>query len=192
MNAKADDKIDQIQKTAEWVRAAQQGDRSALGELFIRYEKTVYAIAFRRLGNASEAQELVQEVFIRAMQKMDQLRNPAAFGGWIRQITARMAINRISLRRAVFSMEPDYFETTLMGGDTPERGLMEIEKQTQVRDGMARLRAMDRHTLEAFYMHGHSLAEMADHFDAPMGTIKRRLHVARKRLAEEVPELSPV
>lgn len=192
MNAKANNKIDQIQKTAELVQAAQRGDRAALGDLFIQYEKTIYAIAFRRLGNPSEAQELVQEVFMRAMQKIDQLRVPAAFGGWIRQITVRMAINRISRRHAVFSMEPDYLEATLLGGDTPEHGLMASEKQTQVRDGMARLRDMDRDTLEAFYLHGHSLAEMSHHFEAPIGTIKRRLHIARKRLAEQVPELAAV
>ena len=57
---------------------------------------------------------------------------------------------------------------------------------------MARLRKMDRETLEAFYVRGQSLAEMAKAFDAPIGTIKRRLHVARKRLAEEVSELATV
>jgi RNA polymerase sigma-70 factor (ECF subfamily) len=46
-------------------------------------------------------------------------------------------------------------------------------------------------TLEAFYVQGHSLVEMAAEFDAPVGTIKRRLHVARKRLAEELAELAP-
>ena len=66
---------------------------------------------------------------------------------------------------------------------------MRDEKREQVRDGLARLREMDRTTLEAFYVEGQSLAEMADEFDAPIGTIKRRLHVARKRLAEQVAEL---
>ena len=47
---------------------------------------------------------------------------------------------------------------------------------------------MDRETLEAFYVRGHSLLEMSDEFDAPVGTIKRRLHVARKRLAQEMGE----
>lgn len=56
MNAKANNKIDQIQKTAELVQAAQRGDRAALGDLFIQYEKAIYAIAFRRLGAPSEAQ----------------------------------------------------------------------------------------------------------------------------------------
>ena len=55
-----------------------------------------------------------------------------------------------------------------------------------MRDGLGRLKELDRETLEAFYVRGHSLLEMADEFDAPLGTIKRRLHVARKRMAKEV------
>ena len=50
----------------------------------------------------------------------------------------------------------------------------------------------DRETLVAFYVDGRSLLEMSDDFDAPVGTIKRRLHVARKRLAKEVEELVAV
>ncbi len=48
---------------------------------------------------------------------------------------------------------------------------------------------MDRDTLVAFYVRGQSLIEMSHHFDAPVGTIKRRLHVARKRLAKEIEHL---
>ena len=50
---------------------------------------------------------------------------------------------------------------------------------------------MDRKTLEAFYVRGQSLVEMSTEFGSPIGTIKRRLHVARKRLARELEELAP-
>jgi RNA polymerase sigma-70 factor (ECF subfamily) len=63
---------------------------------------------------------------------------------------------------------------------------MEGERSSQVRAGLNRLRDLDRETLVAFYVHGQSLLEMSEEFDAPLGTIKRRLHVARKRLADEV------
>jgi len=76
------------------VEAAQAGDRDAFGELATRFEPMVYATAVRRLGNHSEAQELCQEVLVKAMQKLEQLKVPAAFGGWLRSITVRMAINR--------------------------------------------------------------------------------------------------
>ena len=79
---------------AQLVRAAQNGDRDAFGQLVTRFERAIYAIALRRLGNDAEAQELTQEVFVQALLRLDQLRAPERFGGWIRSITVRMAINR--------------------------------------------------------------------------------------------------
>lgn len=69
------------------VLAAQAGDREAFGELARRYERSVYATALRRLGNHAEAQEVCQEVLVRAMQKISQLREPEAFGGWLQSVT---------------------------------------------------------------------------------------------------------
>ena len=119
MNALVNEKIQEIQRTAQRVIAAQAGDRAAFGELFVQYEKSIYAIALRRTGNPSEAQELVQDVFMQAMQKIDQLRAPEAFGGWLRQITVRMAINRMVRRKVAFSTEPEVLESTVLGEGTP-------------------------------------------------------------------------
>ena len=146
--ASSDDKTELI----ALVRAAQRGERDAFGQLFERFERHVMAIALRRLGDYGEAQELCQDVFIQAMKKIRQLREPEAFAGWLRSITNRMAINRL-IRRP-----NDY--------------------------------AIENETLVAFYVHGRSLNEMSSEFEAPVGTIKRRLHVARKRLAKEVEELA--
>ena len=66
------------------------------------------------------------------------------------------------------------------------------ERQSHVRTGLKRLRSMDRETLVAFYIKGRSLCEMSNEFGSPIGTIKRRLHVARKRLAEKLQDLTAV
>ena len=85
---------------AQLVRAAQSGDRDAFGGLVERFERTVFEIALRRLPAYSDAEELTQDVFLQAFTKLDQLREPAAFGGWLRSITIRMAINRAVRRPA--------------------------------------------------------------------------------------------
>jgi RNA polymerase sigma-70 factor (ECF subfamily) len=168
------------------VAAAQDGDRDAFGELAMRFEPMVYAIALRRLGNHSEAQELCQEVLVKAMQKIDQLKVPAAFAGWLRSITVRMAINRQVRRAPVVATEPQALDATCIETDTPLDAVLASERAVQVRGGLAQLGDLDRHTLEAFYVRGESLAEMSTSFRAPIGTIKRRLHVARKRLARHL------
>ena len=176
---------DQLE-TADLVLAAQRGDRTAFGQLFERFERTVFAIALRRLGDFNEAQELTQDVFVQAMTKLEQLREPAAFAGWLRSITHRMAINRMVRRGPAIPTEPESMEANCIEHVTPLSLVLQNERKAEVRDGLGRLRDLDRETLEAFYVKGHSLVEMSDEFDAPLGTIKRRLHVARKRLAKEV------
>ncbi len=174
------------QTLAELVIAAQGDDREAFGELVVRFERTVYGIALRRLGNHAEAQELTQEVFVKAMQRLYQLREPVRFGGWLRSITSRMAINRATRRKPVAVTEPAILENTCASPATPLDNVLQRERAAEVRAGLGRLRVLDRETLEAFYVRGQSLIEMSDEFESPIGTIKRRLHVARKRLAQEL------
>jgi RNA polymerase sigma-70 factor, ECF subfamily len=176
---------------AETVRAAQRGDRQAFGCLIETHEQAVYATVFRRLGNHAEAQELCQDVFIQAMRKLDQLADPRCFGGWIRAIAARMAINYAMRRGPRMSGEREILENGCVERRTPLVAILAREREDQVRRGLRKLRAMDRETLEAFYFEGSSLVEMSRQFDTPVGTIKRRLHVARKRLAKELEALTP-
>ncbi|MEE2706570.1 MAG: ECF-type sigma factor, partial [Planctomycetota bacterium] len=68
----------------------------------------------------------------------------------------------------------------------PLDNVLQRERAEEVRAGLGRLRVLDRKTLEACYVKGQSLIEMSDAFESPSGTIKRRLHVARKRLAQEL------
>ena len=174
------------QTAAQLVRDAQAGDREAMGELFERFEQYVFSIAMRRMGDWNEAQELTQEVFVQAMMKLDQLRVPEAFGGWLRRITNRMAINRLTRKRPAFTWDPDRLAEVYVDDETPQQAALHRERDEQLHEGLKRLRELDRQTLTAFYFEGQSLIEMSDQFEAPIGTIKRRLHTARKRLAAEV------
>jgi RNA polymerase sigma-70 factor, ECF subfamily len=176
---------------AQTVRAAQAGDRQAFGRLIEDFQPAVYATVYRRLGNHAETQEVCQDVFIQAMRKLDQLDDPRCFGGWIRSIAARMAINYAVRRRPRPSGDSGVIATACLENDTPLVALLAREREDQVRRGLRKLRATDRKTLEAFYFEGRSLGEMSRKFDAPVGTIKRRLHVARKRLAKELEALTP-
>ena len=183
--------VDERCQLAQLVSQAQSGDRQAFGDLVERYQRQVFATALRRLGNYAEAQELCQEVFIQALTKLAQLREPSCFGSWIRSIARRMAINRVVRRAPTVSTEPETLEATCTETRTPLANVLDRERNDQLHAGLRRLGDLDRETLLAFYIRGQSLIEMSDSFDAPVGTIKRRLHVARKRLSKEVEELIP-
>jgi RNA polymerase sigma-70 factor (ECF subfamily) len=164
------------------VERAQQGDRVAYGELFERFQPTVYAVALAKMRNPSEAQELAQEVFLHGMKKLPQLRDPNCFAGWLRQITVRMAINRLTRRGPLQKVEAEVLENAESAGETPLEEMVRAERAAELYRGLACLKPTDKATLMAFYIHGRSLKQMAREFDTPIGTIKRRLHVARNRL----------
>jgi RNA polymerase sigma-70 factor (ECF subfamily) len=164
------------------IERARGGDRQAFGELVERFHPAVYAVALARLRDVNEAVELTQEVFIHAMTKLEQLRDPHCFVGWLRQITVRMAINRVTRKGPVQGTEPEFLQNAPAGSDGPLDELVRSEVRAEIRDGLERLKPVDRATLEAFYIRGRSLKQMSREFETPIGTIKRRLHVARNRL----------
>jgi RNA polymerase sigma-70 factor (ECF subfamily) len=171
------------------VTLAQAGDRKAFGQLAQQFEQTVFATVFRRLRNHAETAEVTQDVFIQAMRKLPQLREPARFAGWLRRIAVRMSINRAVRRPNETARSPEMFGSLTDNTRTPLADLMKSEEAAEVRGGLEKLRELDRQTLIAFYFEGQSLKQMSDQFDSPIGTIKRRLHTARNRLKEMLVEM---
>jgi len=174
------------QELLDLVLLARAGDRDAYGQLVTRFESTVYAVALSRLRNPTEAQELTQEVFLHGMRKLPQLRDAACFPGWLRQITVRMAINRLTRHGPLARAESDMLEQAEAAGTTPLDEMVRAELREELWRGLEKLKAVDRATLIAFYIRGRTLKQMSREFETPIGTIKRRLHVARHRLKEEM------
>ena len=168
------------------VRRAQRGDRDAFGSLVEQFQPTVYAIALRRLGNPSDALELTQDVFLHVLERITQLREPERFAGWLRQVAVRMAINRATRRVAPPSVETGILEGASLESDEPLDQLIDRERAQRVTEALGKLKSLDREALDAFYLRGHSLIEIAEMLDVPLGTVKRRLHTARKRLKVEL------
>ncbi len=178
--------------TEQLVLDAQQGQTESFGALADRFQRMVYLVCWQRLRNHAEAQEVSQEVLVKAFEKLFQLKEPAAFAGWLRSIAVRQSINRCTRRGPSVAVEPQMLETMCGQDSPPIDNLLANERADQLHAGLSRLARLDRNTLQAFYLQGQSLLEMSDAFAAPVGTIKRRLHVARKRLAKELDFLQAV
>jgi RNA polymerase sigma-70 factor (ECF subfamily) len=161
---------------------AKTGDRAAFGELVQRFHPAVYAVALACLRDPNEATELTQEVFIHAMTKIAQLRDPHCFVGWLRQITVRMAINRVTRKSPIQGADPEVMQNAPGVNAGPLDEMVRSEDRADIWKGLDRLKPLDRDTLVSFYIQGRTLKQMAREFETPIGTIKRRLHVARNRL----------
>src|SRR5205814_8404437 len=117
-----------------------------------------------------------------AMRRIGQLRSPTASGAWLRRITVRVAINRGLRKQPVAVVDTSVLESAVRPGPEPLDDLVREERRRKVRDAVAKLKPIDRDALAAFYLRGRSLLEIAKEFDVPVGTVKRRLHTARRRL----------
>ncbi len=173
------------------VERAKTGDREAYGELVTRFQSSVYAMALSRVRDPLEAQELAQDVFVHAMRKLPQLRDARCFAGWLRRITARMAINRLTRRGPLFGADPEMLDAVQANTRTAEENFAVGEAVEQLKEALAQLKPLDRQTLEAFYIRGRSLKQIAKEFAVPTGTVKRRLHVARLRLKTVLEGIDP-
>ena len=167
------------------VRAAQHGDQHAFGRLLERHRQMVYGTARGVLRNDADAEDVCQEVFMQAMRKIDSLHKPSHFSGWLQRIAHNKAINKKRSKKRESRWTND-FSRVFGQQAAPDANLVANEAHARVRQALGRLKKLDREILVAFYFDGHSLPEISRRVVRPIGTIKRRLHVARKRLAKDL------
>lgn len=171
----------------EIVQAVRAGDLDRFRELIDRYEDQVYAVAWSRLGDATLAEEVVQESFIKAYRYLDWLQNPARFGAWLTRIARGLAINlgirnRRELRRrrrwALDAAGPS--ATDGAGADA-----FGIADDT-LREALAGLSASHRECLVLHYLEGRSIQDAAHALGVTKGAFKVRLHRSRAALRESI------
>ncbi len=185
-------KTEATRKLVQTVRAAQAGDTDAFGILFEQFHEYVLTVAKKIVKDDSTADDVVSETFFKVMTRINQLRDPAAFIGWLKMIAVRQAQNVLSkskrriLGRCLILHSELATDQVVSNQIGPRKEAERAEMRELVKRQLNHLCELDRVTLEAFYLKELSLRQMAVVFDCPIGTIKRRLHVARKRLKESI------
>jgi RNA polymerase sigma-70 factor (ECF subfamily) len=159
-------------------------DQDAVAELYDRHGRLVYSLALRILRSPSDAEEVVQEVFVRVWSRADsydeRLGTPAA---WLARIARNRAIDRFRSRRARGGLEPvagdpaREAETAVASSvdDNPELLIAGQSTAGAVRGALARLPEAQRRLIEAAFFEGYTHQELADRFGVPLGTVKTRI-----------------
>ncbi|MBL9137873.1 MAG: RNA polymerase sigma factor [Verrucomicrobiales bacterium] len=171
----------------EIVHAVRAGELDRFRELIERYEGQVYAVAWSRLGDASLAEEVVQETFIKAYRYLGWLRDPSRFGAWLTRITRGLAINfGIRHRRELHRRQRWALDLSATG--TGEAVLEEgpLVSHDALREALAGLSANHRECLVLHYLEGRSIQDAAQALGISAGAFKVRLHRARAALRESI------
>lgn len=169
----------------EMLVRAQEGDVEAFSSLLELYQKPVYNLCYRMLGDAYEAEDAAQETFLRAYKNIQRCDRTRAFSTWILSIAAHYCIDQIRRRRfPILSLDSD--DTYLDPPDSqpgPEAALVTAQNQQAVQILLASLGAQDRAAVVMRYWYDFSYEEIADSLSLTVSAVKSRLHRARRELA---------
>jgi RNA polymerase sigma-70 factor (ECF subfamily) len=156
------------------------GCPDAFDAVYRRYEKFVFKIAFARLTNYHDAEDVTQQVFIETFTHLHRLEDPAKFSAWLRRLTRNLCADKLRRKLIVIASADALIqcaaETIVPAHDFPceARGI-----------AMHALSRTLRETMELHYLQNCPLKEISARLGVPLGTIKRRLHEARLRLREK-------
>lgn len=173
-----------------WVAQAQRGDDQAFTQLVEAYQKPVYNLCYRMLGEPEAAEDAAQETFLRAFQRLSRYDAKRPFATWLLSIAAHYCIDRLRRRRfSTFSIDEQdddspAFEIPDADAPTPERESVRREQQEKIHGLLASLDATDRAAIVMRYWHDASEAEIAESLGLTVSAVKSRLHRARLALGK--------
>jgi RNA polymerase sigma-70 factor, ECF subfamily len=169
------------------VRAAARGDTAAYRRLVETHMRAVYAVAYRIVGDADDADDVAQETFVRAWEALERYDERYAFYTWLRTIATRLALHVRGKRRRRRTDGGESFETAAETvadtGADPVANAAAAELRMHVQEALDRLPEEQRAVV---LLRGQemSYAEIAAALEIPVGTVMSRLARARERLRE--------
>jgi RNA polymerase sigma-70 factor, ECF subfamily len=159
------------------------GDQSAMRTLYNRHHVRVFRFVTRLVGDATAAEDIVSEAFIDVWRQASRFEGRSAVSTWIMSI-ARFKALSVRRRRQDAELDEKVAETVADEGSTPEETVLEMDRNTQLRECLKQLTAEHREIVDLVYYHDKSIEEVAVIINVPKNTVKTRMFYARKRLAQ--------
>jgi RNA polymerase sigma-70 factor (ECF subfamily) len=186
----------------ELVARAQGGDVESFNQLIVRWERPIYALAYRVIGREEDARDVCQDAFLRAYRALPGFKGQAKFSSWLYRIALNLCRDWIRRqRRAPVQQLPEDTDASELAGETgPVESIEELVARREltaiVEEAMSVLSEEQRTAIILKEYHGMTFQEIADMQGCPLSTVKTRLYqglsLLRRRLEQQgqvVPEL---
>lgn len=174
----------------EWLQQAIQGDETAFANIVEVFQRPVYNLCYRMLGDPIEAEDAAQETFWRAYQNLKRYDPTRAFPTWLLSIAAHYCIDQQRKRRMpLLSVELLPEEDAPDPAPTPEKVVNQREETSQMRRLLHTLTDQDRAAVTLRYWYDFSEEEIAHTLNLSVSAVKSRLFRARKALAQSYREM---
>jgi RNA polymerase sigma-70 factor (ECF subfamily) len=179
----------------ELVARSMGGDLDSFNQLVLRWERPIYALAYRVIGREEDARDVCQETFLRAFRALKGFKGQAKFSSWLYRITLNLCRDWIRReRRQPIAQAPEGVDLIELAAEaTPSESVEELVARREIGRAVARAMAdlpdEQRTAIILKEYHGLTFQEIADLLDCPLSTVKTRLYqgltVLRKQLARE-------
>ena len=162
-----------------------RGDQNVFAVLVERYKDAVQNLAYRMLGNATEAEDVTQEAFVRAYTQLATYKPAHKFSTWLLSIASHLSIDQLRRRRFLALPLDDvpFLEWIVDAGVSPEQSALRGEQHDEVQTYLQRLPGKYRAVIVLRYWHDFSYDEIAHALNLTPALVKARLHRARELLA---------
>lgn len=175
-------------------KLALKGDQQAFAELVDLYQDKLYHMAHRMLNNRQEAEDIVQDTFLRVYKNLDRFDETLKFSTWIYRIATNLCIDRLRKRKPAFSLDAESQEYEGLDGysmipsdnRTPESELILSDTQRILHQAMESLPPKYKSVMMLRYIQDMSLQEVGDILGMPVTTIKTRVHRGREFLRKKL------
>jgi RNA polymerase sigma-70 factor (ECF subfamily) len=169
------------------IRHARRGDLPAYGDIVRRYQGSVFNVCYRIMGERQSAEDLTQDTFIRAHQRLDTYDESRPFGPWIRRIAANLCINELNRnKQLVFSLNEQMDTPTEIITRGPEEAQVSREVRQKVREAIVELPPHYRAVIELRHFQELSYKEISQALSIPLSDVKSHLYRARQTLAQRL------
>jgi RNA polymerase sigma-70 factor (ECF subfamily) len=169
------------------------GDHDSFNQLILRWERPIYALAYRTIGREEDARDVCQETFLRAFRALPRFRGHAKFSSWLYRITLNLCHDWMRRQRRTPVVQPpedvDLMELAVAAepSESIEALVARKDLTAHVERAMARLPEEQRTAIVLKEYHGLTFQEIADLMGCPLSTVKTRLYqglsVLRRELA---------
>jgi RNA polymerase sigma-70 factor (ECF subfamily) len=166
----------------ELVHSVRRGDRRAAGRLLQRYLRACRAVALAVTGVEADADDVCQEAFVVAVERIDDCRDPAKFGKWLLQIVRNRARNLV--RSNVGRRLVPLVDTAPAPGPSPAARVERLELRERLLGALAGIPEQHREVILLHDLEGWKHREIGDRLGLPEGTVRSHLHHARRRLRQ--------
>ena len=166
----------------ELVHAARAGDGIAFDALFYRYRDGIHRLAISITKDPSAAEEIVVDTFVRAHRALERLEPDDSLRPWLYRVAINLSYNRQPRKGVSFSSLDDGIIDLQAEGESPGETAERMERRHVVLECVEALGQKHRIVVVLHYLSGLNLTEIAEIVDAPVGTVKSRLHYALRKL----------